>query len=526
MWTGRWRDGLWRCLLLVFVGVSTGVGAQEGVFERRGECFCATLSPTALVRDTERFIRELHDSGYLDTWVDTLTRTAAGQYRVCLQAGARYYLHNASEQRPWTKTALSLWAKEVLGSRLGKLTPESRIRADVGSSPDTIFPLNWQLFEGRAYPLADIEPHGAVTWATGRWASLLGLRLGAPFSHNELRRVDRVLGSIAYLRSSQPAVLELIDTGGVRLHLFPELRRQNSVEGALGFRPSGGAGQKMEFFGNVHLRLENLLRQGERIRGSWVGRGSLRQEVTFSTHFPYLWETAWGVVVSGQATLRSNETYKWLIGGGLSYRWGGWHELQTLVEQQYLHARDTATTLRYWDIVYTGHYLASSASRWFGKITGGIGRRTADTHASLEGRYGVEGSYEQLLRGRWYVSAQLQARGYWRDTAHVSTLEDFPFGGANHFHGLEEHQLTTPQFVYFSLREGYQASERLRVGLLSQVGELAYRAVPRWALSLGGELLLATNAGQFEVGIARFLPWGDWYLAPDWLLHLRLIITF
>ena len=524
----RKRFTLWLCNFLSLVGLFSYARAQEGSFLRQGDLLCATLAPEALIPTTAHWVSALRDSGYLALRLTSLERTPTGACRLCLRPGARYYLRAGEGLRPWCAETISLTialgAKEALAANPTEISPQTRIRVGLVPSLDTIFPLHWQLFEGKPYPLADIQAHGEVDWSPRRWQSLLGYRLGAAFAHKELERVNRVLQSLPYLRATAPAALELLDTGAVRLHLFPELRRQNSIEGSLGFRPQGGGG-KMTFWGNAHLHLQNLLRQGESLRGSWVGRGALRQDISLHTHFPYLWESAWGLLFSGQATLHTNDAYKWAMGGGISYRWGGWHELQMLIEQHRLHIADTATALRYWETAYTGRYLSPSAKRGYWKIAAGIGRRTSDALSSVEGRYQLELSYEQLWSTHWYLASLLHARGYLRTTA-GSALEDFPFGGSNHFHGLEEQQITTPQYLYLTLRGGYQASDRLRFGLVSQVGELVYHARPRLAFSLGGEGLFTTDAGALEVGVARFFPWGGWYTAPGWLLHLRIVVTF
>ncbi len=508
----EWRDGSYQ---IEYVAVSD---STESTF------------PDNLFRSTKALLQQLQDSGYWEAHLDSLYRTSAGNYRLRVLRGRRYYLQSDGKERPWTSEMLEYFAKERLlqDHKLTPLTLESRLGARLSLLGDSVYRVAWSLYQGKDFPLAEILGHGALPWRSQQWEAHLGLRRGALLGSNALERIDRLLQDTRYLRRTMPSVLELLDTGSVRLHLFAEGVQQNLLEGALGFRPVGG---KMTFWGNAKLHLLNLLWWGEEISLSWVGRGRASQYFFLSSHFPYLFSTTWGVLGSWEAKLLGAQRYQWSFSGGISYRLGGWHELRSLVENRHLHSQDSSATVRYWDNAYLGHYLSPSGGGFEWEVHLGIGvRRWAMQTTQLEGRYRFFFSVQQPFGNHGYLGGEVRSEGYGRPrrNAHatLSGLDDFLFGGARHFRGLAEQQWTTPQYAYLTVRGGYLLSARARCGGVVQVGELTHQETTRGVMSLGGELLLQTNVGGLDVGISRFIPLGGWKVRSGWILHLQIQVLF
>ncbi|MGP1362739.1 MAG: hypothetical protein ACTTKZ_03530 [Bacteroides sp.] len=532
-----------RFCLLLFFGVYTllvtdvvKTRAQESIVSSAP--LCKLFTADELVDKSRTIMKQLVDSGYLAAHLDSIVYydSLAGLFAVYISPNPRYHIQLNDTLHTWTDNALQSLAKRQAQNNLKRNAKvESILEAQLYKLENHNGYLHFLESESTPKKLVAIEHHGNFTIPMWRWFLLLGIPQNSPLASYQIEELDETLRLYSEYISREKPVLELLDTGTLRLHLFVDRHAASYAEGQLGVQPNNN--KEIHLFGNVELALSDLLHRNEHLKLRWKGNGKQWQKGLLAFTYPYLFGSVWGITGQCAAEIRDSTKYKWQLEGGVSFRITKFHTLLSSIENSVAlwNEEENDAPIRsnslFWKIGYI--YRKIKDRTWLDGLFLhsfiDIGKRalTRETPKTVS-RYELIFHYTSSISKWLYLSCDIVGKGYlWnRKEGKEYPWENFYFGGAGHFKGLSEDYLSTPRYTYLELEIGSTLGSTFRGGITTQLGELKYQDMERWAISYGGELKLRTNAGILNIGISQFRALKHWLPLQKTMLHFRLKISF
>jgi outer membrane protein assembly factor BamA len=124
----------------------------------------------------------------------------------------------------------------------------------------------------------------------------LGIQPGDPYDERAIDEVQQRVREMPFVTQKQkPYVLFTQDQ--TKLYLFLDGKRASSVNGILGVQPDPASG-KVNFTGDLDLRLRNALHRGEAIDLNWRSLQDKTQDLKLRLDLPYLFRTPFGTDLS------------------------------------------------------------------------------------------------------------------------------------------------------------------------------------------------------------------------------------
>jgi len=152
-----------------------------------------------------------------------------------------------------------------------------------------------RLDQGPLYVYDSIEIYGDANVSDRFLSYYLNIRKGDLYSENTIRRIQRKLSQLPFVRVTQPSRVYFGD-GKVRFHLFLEEKKSDRFDGIVGFAPnSESVDNELLVTGEVHVELQNLFRRGVGFSTHWRSFLTQSQELDLSAVVPYVFATNIGV---------------------------------------------------------------------------------------------------------------------------------------------------------------------------------------------------------------------------------------
>lgn len=124
-------------------------------------------------------------------------------------------------------------------------------------------------------------------------SSLINIKEGDLYSEKLFSQITEVINNTTYLSErSSPEVL--FTKEGAELYLYLDNVPRSSVNGIVGFQPDPVSG-KLNFTGDVRLKLLNVLKHGENLNVNWQSVAKQTQSLRSSFRYPYLFNTPFGL---------------------------------------------------------------------------------------------------------------------------------------------------------------------------------------------------------------------------------------
>lgn len=124
-------------------------------------------------------------------------------------------------------------------------------------------------------------------------SSLINIKEGDLYSEKPFSQITEVINNTAYLSErSSPEVL--FTKEGAELYLYLDNIPRSSVNGIVGFQPDPVSG-RLNFTGDVRLKLLNVLKHGENLNVNWQSVAKQTQSLRSSFRYPYLFNTPFGL---------------------------------------------------------------------------------------------------------------------------------------------------------------------------------------------------------------------------------------
>ena len=122
----------------------------------------------------------------------------------------------------------------------------------------------------------------------------IGIFIGSPYDESKVKQISKQLSRLEFAELSKEVDVEFdANTAKIILHLKP--KNSNQFDGIIGFQPESNNAQKLTLTGNLRLNLNNIFKQGERIKLKWESPGNLSQSLVLGFAYPYLFDSPFGI---------------------------------------------------------------------------------------------------------------------------------------------------------------------------------------------------------------------------------------
>ncbi|MFN3403844.1 MAG: outer membrane protein assembly factor [Cytophagaceae bacterium] len=91
---------------------------------------------------------------------------------------------------------------------------------------------------------------------------------GQPYSQAKINEIEARIRELGFLRQSRDPIVEF-KNGKAYLHLFLEEKKNNQIDGLIGFLPNQAQNNKLLVTGEINLNLKNLLGTGKNLAFEW-----------------------------------------------------------------------------------------------------------------------------------------------------------------------------------------------------------------------------------------------------------------
>lgn len=117
--------------------------------------------------------------------------------------------------------------------------------------------------------------------------SYLGFSKGEPYREKQLKGFDSRIRKLGFLAVIRPSEVEYIP-GRARIYTYLTNQRASQFSGLVGFTTRNDNSNRLQFTGDVNLRLVNVFRQGERNHIQWQALGEETQRLNLSSTWSYI----------------------------------------------------------------------------------------------------------------------------------------------------------------------------------------------------------------------------------------------
>ena len=123
--------------------------------------------------------------------------------------------------------------------------------------------------------------------------NLINIRQNDLYNESEINKISTIIANTPYLMElSAPELLFTKD--GAELYLYLRQNPKSSINGVIGFQPDPISG-RVNFTGDVRLKLSNVLKHGEQLNLNWQSVSQETQSLKSALSYPYLFNTPFGV---------------------------------------------------------------------------------------------------------------------------------------------------------------------------------------------------------------------------------------
>jgi outer membrane protein assembly factor BamA len=127
--------------------------------------------------------------------------------------------------------------------------------------------------------------------------NVLDIRPGDLYDESKIRKVDRKLTELNFIRVMKPANVRFVGDKA-SIIVYPAAKKASQGDAIIGFAPNSDNDNKLLITGEVHLKLNNLFERGLQLDVDWRHFLIKSQDLQSRFYFPYLFNTPLGAEAS------------------------------------------------------------------------------------------------------------------------------------------------------------------------------------------------------------------------------------
>ncbi len=306
--------------------------------------------------------------------------------------------------------------------------------------------------------------------------NFIAIKKGDLYSEERMRKISQRIQQIPFIDEIKPHEL-LFTEEGAELYLYLNSNPVSLVNGVLGLQPNPVTGENV-ITGDVRLKLQNGLKQGELIDANWRSLQPQTQDLKTHVNYPFLFNTPFGVDAKFNLYRRDSTFMSTLFDLGIQYFMRGGNYLKIFYEAEGSNPLSAAasgtsnlpnnnfssvSSNRYGIGLYRKQldYIPNPSKGFFIELDALVGRRTSrilDADSStISTTYTLRMDAEIFLpiAKRHVIRLGNQTRYYLADEIFVNEL--YRFGGLTSQRGFDEEELFASSRSTFSLEYRFLA---------------------------------------------------------------------
>jgi outer membrane protein assembly factor BamA len=122
----------------------------------------------------------------------------------------------------------------------------------------------------------------------------IGIFPGDIYNEAQLQKISTRLRELAFVQEVKPAQV-IFNEKETKLYLFLSNKKASQFDGVVGVLPDDSKTGKVNFTGEVHLKLQNSLHRGETIELNWRQIPPKSQDLKVHLFYPFLFNTPFGL---------------------------------------------------------------------------------------------------------------------------------------------------------------------------------------------------------------------------------------
>ncbi len=121
----------------------------------------------------------------------------------------------------------------------------------------------------------------------------LGVKIGEEYDESKIARISKRIKRLDFLQEKEAFRIDFTDeSASIFMNLME--KRNNQFSGIMGFQPNPVT-KKLQFTGNLNLKLVNRFGRGERLSLRWESPGNESQFLEVSMMYPYVFNSVFGL---------------------------------------------------------------------------------------------------------------------------------------------------------------------------------------------------------------------------------------
>ena len=350
--------------------------------------------------------------------------------------------------------------KKLLGTYTNNGYAFAKVKLDVTKMDSTSIEADLVVEAGPQLFWNTLHLKGDSTLPKKLIANTIQFKKGEPFSEARFQNISRKIMALNLYEELRPANL-LFTEKGVDLYVYLSPKKLSSVNGIIGLQPNTITG-KMQFTGDINLKLNNVLKRGEYLGLNWSSLQAQTQQLKTALKYPYLFNTPFGVEGSFNLYKRDTTFLELETNVGVSYNLSGNFYIKAYYENftsnilaggstSSLNYGNTKTNLYGLAVNFNNYDYVPLPTKGFGVIASfstGI-RKSSPIQDTLTSKNTV---YKGDLTVQWYI--QLAKRHVVRlaNATQLYQAPTFYTNEAYRFGGLQSQRGFNEQFLLATAR--------------------------------------------------------------------------
>lgn len=349
----------------------------------------------------------------------------------------------------------------------------------------------------------------------------LGIRQYDIYDESQIKSISRRIQEIAFLSEIRPTEVQFTEKGAW-VNVYVKRKKANSFNGVIGIQQNDND-DKITITGDIDLKLQNIINQGESIQLNWRRLQASSQQLEINLAYPYLLKTALGADGALEIFKRDSTFSSANISGGVNYRFEANKLIKAFVRQESSSTSLTSTQLNLASskaISYglAGHfesvdYRFNPTRGIIATLEGAAGTKTIDrTNTESENesiklnQYSFSGIADFYIPIAGRFVGKIGTKGATKLADEIYENEMYRFGGMRTMRGMDESSHQVSSFAVGSIEIRYLLEQNSFVHLFFDQGWWESRTPTNFAtdipIGFGAGISFETKSGIFGLTYA------------------------
>ena len=267
----------------------------------------------SLIKEFNRVITEIQSIGYAESSVDSIG-IEANQYTYYLSIGQKYHwrklefnssewkmLQNLKQQsldfdnKDFDYNELLALQKDIITRFENSGYPFASTRLSNIEIIDNMISAKLIINKGSLIIIDTLQLTDFDKISSGFIQQYLGIKIGSEYNESQISKSEKILKRLDFLQLKAPLRVDFTK-GKADILLSLKEKKINQFNGIIGMAPDNKT-KKIQFTGNLNLKLINSFGRGERLAILWESSGNNSQLLELNIQYPYLFNSPFGVAL-------------------------------------------------------------------------------------------------------------------------------------------------------------------------------------------------------------------------------------